>query len=673
MAAPLSLPQSARRVLVWQRLAGPWPDVAIVLLGLAVRLWRLDYHSIWFDEAVSLRWAGSDLGFIWQKTFPLVEEKHPPVYYSVLHLWQQGLALIGLDQSDVALRVLGSLLGALTVWGILRLAASTGTRAAGRLAGLLVALSPLLVWYSQELRMFQPAATAIVWFAYALWRGWTGERAAHRLLWWSVAVVAIEAALYSYLFSAFVLPAAGLTLAALLWRERRWGRFAEGAAALAVAGLLFLPLARNAWSVNRAEGTPGRAFANFSDNLLRLLQTDTIWRVDWPDAARLAALAFFGVLVIIGLVWPWPRPAASARVDRLWLALWLGAPLLIANLLLSRSGSIFAEDRYLLFLAPFTLWAIGRGCAALLASIRPIGLGAGCVAAGLLLAALPPLWTPARARENWRAAADYIVDYQQASPGLPGAAVAHVEYTREPLEWYVRQRMSFAQLPIFFPFGAALRAEEVEQVVAPPLNGIVELGAATLWLTQSHLEGVDDARLVEGWLATRFPLITEQYPAGIKLTGYMLQAKFKSLPLLGPSAVYPAAELASGLRLAACEIITPEVAAEDQMMHPPSGWVHLRLWWEATQPLAHDYVATAQMVGPEGVWGDRLHRPTETLRLWPTSTWTPGEFVRDEIDVNLNPVTPPGTYPIIVGLADAGGQPLPHTAECGQVRIVAGD
>ena len=36
-------------------------------------------------------------------------------------------------------------------------------------------------------------------------------------------------------------------------------------------------------------------------------------------------------------------------------------PLLVGNLLLARNDSIFAEDRYFLFLGPFVLWAIARG------------------------------------------------------------------------------------------------------------------------------------------------------------------------------------------------------------------------------------------------------------------------------------------------------------------------
>ncbi len=400
----------------------------------------------------------------------------------------------------------------------------------------------------------------------------------------------------------------------------------------------------------------------------------TVWRAAWPSAVITALVLIFGVLALLGLSLAYPRERRDARltalgVDQWWLILWLGAPWLIANILLARSGSIFSQDRYLLFMAPFFLWAVARGIAAL-ASRATTALWALGPAALLTLAlALPVLWTPATARENWRAAAAYILDYQQASQNLPAAVVTHVDYTHAPLEWYLRQEATFDDLPVFFPFGGTLDPDETETVIAPPLLGIVEFGAHTLWLTQSHLEGVDDNRLVEQWLAQRFPLITEQYPAGIKLSGYMLRYRYDDLPVLGPHAARPAAELAPGVTLAACEITTQPARAEDADMHPPSGWVHVRLWWHTDQPPAHDYVTTAQVIGPEGVWGDRLFRENETKAFWPSSQWVPGEYVREEIDINLNPVTPPGIYPVYIGLTAPDGSDVSAPVMCAEVEI----
>jgi 4-amino-4-deoxy-L-arabinose transferase-like glycosyltransferase len=676
MRSAISMPFSAQRLPQLARMtaAAYLADLTILLVAGVVRLWRLGYHSVWFDEAVTLKWATSDPAHTWRVTFELVQDKHPPLYYVSLHYWMQFLRLFGLNHNDAALRVFGALLGAATAWLIYRMAAIYGGRMAGLLAGLLVALSPVLVWYSQELRMFGPATTWVVLASYCLLNAWRGESMPQRLPWWLGLIAALNAAAHSYLLGAFAFPTAGVALVALAWQSTRWRRFGEGVVALIVAGVLFLPLATNAWQVNSDESTPGIAFQNFTANLQRLLQIFTIWRVDWEHSLVVAALGLFALLLLLGILLPLRRsPDEPARLrigdERIWLVVWIGAPLLIANLLLSRSGSIFSADRYLLFLAPFVLWACARGAVAVHQWVRPAGWLASGAAVVFLAAALPQVWSPRMARENWRAAANYVWEYQQASPGLPGAIVAHVDYTRLALEWYLRAYAAFDELPIYFPFGGRLEPEAVEEKIAPPLLGIADQDAGTLWLTQSHLDGVDDQRLVETWLGQHYPLITEQYPAGVKLTGYMLRHRFDRLPALSPAAIYPAAELVPGLVLEACELMTPSLSASDEQMHPPSGWVHVRLWWKAVAPLAQDYIATAQMVGPEGVWGDRLYRDNDALRRTPTSSWQPGEIFRDEVDINLNPVTPDGSYPVLIGVMDATGQPTDARAECGRVTI----
>ncbi len=275
----------------------------VLLLAAIIRCWQLAYHSVWFDEAVSLQWARADPAFIWQKTFPLVEEKHPPVYFLALHFWRVLLLPFGLGNNDAALRSLGSLLGVLTVWGIMLLARRVSDARTALLTGVLVALSPVLTWYSQELRMFQPATTGLVWGAYCLCRAWDASTVRRAVGWWLGMVFALTAALYSYLFSAFLLPAAGLTLLGLPFltkQAQRWQRFASGVVALVITGALFLPLAYNAWIVNSSEGDPGQAFADGGATLWRLLRIFTLWRIEWSQPVLTASLVIFAIFSLIG-------------------------------------------------------------------------------------------------------------------------------------------------------------------------------------------------------------------------------------------------------------------------------------------------------------------------------------------------------------------------------------
>ncbi len=665
-AASLRLTTRKRLARLW---ASPLPEAAVVALAALLRCWRLGYHSVWFDEAVSLDWAGHSAGYIWRTTIDLVQDKHPPVYYLFLHAWKTLLEPLGLAQNDAALRLSGALLGVLAVWGLLLLARRLSGRRVALTAGLLAALSPALVWYSQELRMFQPAAAALVWGAFALVRAWQGATMRRRLGWWALLVACFAAALYSYLFSALAMPAAGLSLL-LLWlheypaaRRHSTRRLLEGLLAFAVVALLFAPLARTAWLVNSSEGQPGAPFADFAATSLRLLRLASAWRPGWPQPLVDAVALLTALLALLGLLLP---GRTRSWLDRAWLLLWIGLPLLVGNLLLATSDSVFAEDRYFLFVVPFILWAAARGLVCLSRRSAPAGWLAGGTLLLALALALPPLWTPARARENWRAAAALIAEQTLAAPGLPAAALAHVDYTHIPLAWYLRKEPALDTLPLFFPFGGSLRAEQVDAVVAPPLMGIEQAGYATLWLTQSHLEGVDDDRLVQRWLAARYPLITQVYPAGIELSGYAVQSRFDTLP---PGVTANPVELAPGLALAACELTPPTVRASDDALHPPSGWAHVRLWWQATGPIEQDHQVRVRAADAVGVWGESLPRERSTLRLFPTSTWHAGEFVRDEHDVNLNPVAPPGDYAISVRLLDAAGAEAGPETPCATLTV----
>ena len=98
-------------------------------------------------------------------------------------------------------------------------------------------------------------------------------------------------------------------------------------------------------------------------------------------------------------------------------------------------------------------------------------------------------------------------------------------------------------------------------------------------------------------------------------------------------------------------------------MHPPSGWVHLRLWLRVTGPVSADYPLFARIVGGGGVWGEMIPLSNSALERFPTSSWKIGDFMRVEVDVNLNPTTPPGIYEAMVDFGQGA------ESSCGPVEI----
>ncbi len=122
--------------------------VAVLVLFLAafVRFYHLDSQSLWNDEGNSLRLAERSTGNLIDAAG---RDIHPPGYYLVLKGW---IALAG--ESEFSLRALSAFEGVIAVAVTIALGRALFSRAAGSVAGLLVALSPFAVYYSQETRMY---------------------------------------------------------------------------------------------------------------------------------------------------------------------------------------------------------------------------------------------------------------------------------------------------------------------------------------------------------------------------------------------------------------------------------------------------------------------------------------------------------------------------------------
>jgi mannosyltransferase len=655
--------------------------LAILGVALAVRLYGLTYHSLWFDEAMSTFWAARPAGQIWQVGMTLAQDKHPPFYYLLLHVWT---AIFG--PGDFAVRTLGVLIGALAVLPALGIGVFLGGWRAGAFGALFIALNPFLIWYSQEARMFVPATTFVLVGLYGTLLIWdarprrlpdgcagpaagvpgrvaTGLLAAGTVL----VVMGFVSALYSYLFSALILPVAGAWFLLLWWHSvrsggqgtRTWPSIVASLAALTAVTVLFFPLARAAWSVSGQESLPGRAFEGLVPVLLRLLGAYSFGRPLWPVQAISGVAAAAGLLTLAGLVTPLgkkPRDVygdvgtsalALGRWGGMLLALWLGLPVVIGGLLLARDRTMFAETRYFIFLAPALCLAWGRALAWLWERWRAAGMVALALAIGVTLAALPANWSAENRREAWREAAALI----ESHAGPNDAVLVEPDYVYPALTRYLP-----ASRPIYYPFTDRL---DDPAKVDGPLQGLREYEA--IWLVQSHQQELDPDGLVAGWFGARYPLITEAYPAGITLHAFA--QRYRSADL--PAGVPPMNKDFGKLRLLGCVVQPASLKARDDLYHPPSGWVHTTTYWTATAPPGEDVYPQVRLEDVGGqVWGERLERPGDAIHLWPTSRWQPGEVVRVDYDVNLNPVTPAGGYRVVLSVSGSESPTL-----CGDVTV----
>lgn len=120
--------------------------VAVVVLALVVRFNGITVPAIWLDEAFSVLLARYEPSQIW---FITARDVHPPLYYLILHYW-----MILFGDGVLSVRSLGAIADVGTVLLSIKLISLVATRRATWIAGLLLALLPILVRYSQEARMY---------------------------------------------------------------------------------------------------------------------------------------------------------------------------------------------------------------------------------------------------------------------------------------------------------------------------------------------------------------------------------------------------------------------------------------------------------------------------------------------------------------------------------------
>ena len=213
----------------------------LTVLALVLRMIRITYQPLWWDEGWSLYFATTNIGNMLELT---AVDIHPPLYYLLLHFWMR---LFG--PSVVSVRLVSVLIGTATV-PLLYIA---GRRLSGHLGGLLaavlLAISPFHIYYSQEVRMYG-LVTLLGLAALTFTAQWNARAGYPGIGRWVGYVLTATAALYTAYYAAFLLLALNLYVLIRWLRSRTssagsagWSLRGLGAwvGAQAAVFLLFLP------------------------------------------------------------------------------------------------------------------------------------------------------------------------------------------------------------------------------------------------------------------------------------------------------------------------------------------------------------------------------------------------------------------------------------------------
>ncbi len=120
--------------------------VAGLIIFAAITLWTITKSSVWFDEAFGAYL--SHFSF-WDIAKFTAADVHPPLYYWLLKLWGM---LFG--NTELALRSMSLFFGGISIIFGYLLVNRLFSKQAARISLIFMVLSPMLVRYSQEMRMY---------------------------------------------------------------------------------------------------------------------------------------------------------------------------------------------------------------------------------------------------------------------------------------------------------------------------------------------------------------------------------------------------------------------------------------------------------------------------------------------------------------------------------------
>ncbi len=628
---------------------------AILLLSALLRFYRLDASSLWSDEGNTWAMLGRSYGEIAQAA---AADIHPPGYYWLIKLWSGGFGT-----SAWAMRSLSAVAGVLLVLIVERITRLIAPPSGSAfwlplLAALLAAVNPLLVYYSQEARMYMPLAlwgAGLFWSMLSgpLWRvpkplgdatvqgkGSSAEAPLSERRWWPFGYVLFGVlGLWTHYSFPIVLAAANSAYL-LRWLSLRRSRasVATGRSLAQWMGLnLLVALAFAPWlptAVERVLNWPkgGAAIGLLTglETVLRVLLFGPLRTLPEPLWPWLVVSGLLPVLGLLALVLGNPL---GARRFALPLALWLGLPIALMALL-----GLFTDAFLKFLIVSSPAWCVLGACAPLLAANPTIrAVLAGSVAAGAVTAALlvlPAYYQDPSARDNYAGVAAYIEatgDTQRDLVVLDAPGQGEVWRLYDP------------GLPVLaLPQARPPVPAEVEAALAEATEGRRQV-YALFWAADE----ADPQRLVEGWLDRNAFKALDVWQGNLRLAVYALAEDLQPLP-------FEPLQLGEAMLLAGqAQPGNPqEVAGGEAAL--------VQLQWQALQDLSTRYKVSVQLLdGANQVVAQRDTEPSGGSR--PTNGWRAGEQIADNYALPVPLGTPPGEYRLVAVVYDAEtGQRLTH-------------
>lgn len=449
----------------------PWRSalvlVALMSISTVVSSFLLIHQSLRLDEAQSLWQTSHGFGRMYQL---IAQDVHVPLYHTILRLWS-----LAFGNGVASSRVLSLIFFLLTVPAVYLLARRAFDVNSASFGAGLVALSPFMNWYGNEIRMYTLLTLLVVLNQLFFVRLFQRAQGAN----WTWYTLTACAGIYTHYFFWLTL----VTQAVFYVLNRR--RFAAGTLArLALVALLLLVAIAPWLGFVQAQGGSGGntpllarptsvdLFNTFSQFLFGFQDdaVNTLLVALWPLVVLLALLALqktkrlpveVGYFLMMGLL-----PIAVA----------FGFSVTVRPLYLSRY-LIIALPSLLLFLT-WLFSAYGRRAGRTLRTAFVLAM--------LALSLHQAISTSTPTKEDYRAASSTLA--RQAGP--QDIVVLSPPFTSYPFEYYWRGTAALTTLPLWNRFEAGT-APPFDPQTLPQQAAKIKSGHQSAWLVVSYDQGYE--------------------------------------------------------------------------------------------------------------------------------------------------------------------------------------
>jgi len=624
--------------------------IFILLLAAFLRFYRIDAQSLWHDEGnsyqMTLKNADRIIG-------DAAADIHPPLYYFLLSAWR-----VVAGKSEFALRGLSAFFGIVLVTLVYRIGKKSFDETSALASAFFAAIHPALIYYSQEMRMYEMGAM----LGAGCWLFVIGDRGLEVRSWklevgnWIALAVFIALGFYTHYSFAFIVIAINLYIIIRLTQYAiRNTRHASRnthhpfgsritlnyqllitwLVPQLIALLIYLPWLPIAYR-QLTTWPAARENLPIIESLIGVTRWLILGHTVDADVA-IPALIGLAALIPLGLYRALPRGK-----NLLAIFLWLIVP---SGLTVIFGLFSVAFSKFLIIAAPAMCLVLGVGAAGLLApkvgekvslrwiimrgstqrAVAIIALAGGMLVALTMNLTLTNLYfNPLYARADYRGIARFLTSIAREGDVILTNSPSQEEVFRY---YYTQQNV----IPV-----ARSRPLNMPEQIAE-LESISKTYKRIFVLYWGDGQA-DPKKVIESWLNEKTFKAYDQWYGDARLAAYAVNQT------AGTMNQKVNARFGDRIRLEGYSINDSSFAAGDILQ--------LTLFWNPQSLIANRYKIFVHVIGDPDSPPVAQHDGEPVGGLVLTTMWKPDEIVRDNHGVFLPLDLPHGDYKLAVGLYD---------------------